>query len=373
MSTTLEIKNRIFVAIVSAVQLINPSFNPEPTGKNVTNALSAALAPGFRLLEIFFQNALKQGNPLTADSRTISDIGSLEDWGIIKINRFPNPAIGGEYEIVVSGNGIVYGGTQYINQETGYAYLVQEDTTITGTTGVVVRSVGAGSDVSLEVGSELYSQQSYVGINNPAIVQTELIAPIDGETIEEYRDDILTSFRITPRGGARGDYILWAKEIDGVRTAYPYSGVALNDMTVYVQETITVSNPQGEASPAIISAVDDKFTLEQPVMAGNLITQSIIRRGYTVDVTNLSDLSKQSVVEETIANYFARKQPFIDGVDSLLTRADRITRAEVFVDVTEAIVPATIDDLQLFFSAIEVIAETLPDGNIPYTSVVNYV
>ena len=367
MSTTNEIRERIFTNISDEVKEIDPTFNESVTEKNVTNAFSKAIAPEVKLIETFTRDAAKQGNPLEADSQDESDIGSLESWGLIKLNRTKDPATGGIYELTVTGNGTVPAGTQYVNQTTGFVYLVQTTVVITVSGTVTVASAGAGTEVDLEIGTELYSVQVIPGIDNPAIVATETQEPTAGETIEQYRDEILQSFRITPRGGARGDYVIWGSEVAGVRKVYPYSGPGLGDITQYVQETKTVSNPQGEASPAIITAVDDNARDQQPMSATlGLTTTSIIRRGYIITITNLSDVTKQTQIASIIDDYFDEKEPFLDGVDIENQRKDIISRAELMARVQNAILPATIDDLTMVVGVTPVITENLPPGEIPY-------
>jgi len=373
MSTTNQIKNRIFTSISDEVKGIDPTFNEVSTEKNVTNAFSKALAPEVKLMEQYTVDAARQGNPKEADSNKDSDIGSLQDWGIIKLNRVEDAPTAGTYELGLTGTGTVAAGTQYVNQDTGFVYLVQTETIITTIGDVVVKSADFGLEVALDVGTELFSVQKIPGINNPGIVNVELIAPLAGEETEEYREDILQSFRITPRGGAKGDYVVWGDEIVGVRRVYPYSGPGLGDITQYVQEIKTVGNPQGEASPAIVTEVDDNATLKQPMTATlSLTTVSIIRKQYFVGINNLSDDDQKPLIQQIVDDYFDQKELFLDGVDIENEREDIISKAELMALVQSEIFPATIDDLDVSDTGGSIIIEALPEGSIPFTLTVSY-
>jgi uncharacterized phage protein gp47/JayE len=370
MSTTAEIKNRIVTAVVANIQAIDSTFQTDPLKKSVENAIGIALAPELKLIEGLIKIAARQGNPLQCDSIKDSDLGTLEAWGRIKLDREKNPATGGTYDITVTGNGTVPAGVQYVNQETGFVYLVQADTVITVSGTVEVKSVGTGSDVSLDVGTELFSVRTISGIDNPATVASETTAPTDGETNEEFQDTVVQAFRITPRGGARGDYVVWSDEVAGVRQGYPYSGNALNHVTLYLQSE---ADPQGVTSAGLLSSVETYIHSIEPMTAGTLTVISTIPREYDVEVTNLTDVSKQSTIQTIIDNYFLNKRPFIDGVDLESERKDKIINSEVYASVLNAILPATFDSLQLSYSSVDVDFEFLPAGAIPKTGTITYV
>lgn len=374
MSRTTEIRDRIFTAIKQAVQAVDSTFNPTPLIKSVVNAFSTALAPEFKLLEIFTVNAARQSNPLTADSERESDIGSLESWGKIKLNRDPDSAVAALYEVEIGGSGgTLPAGAQFVNEVTGLVYLNQTETIVGPPAAIInVQSAEAGEIVAMDIGTEITLQITIPGVGNIGYVSGELTSPADAETTEDYRDDVIQAFRIVPAGGNRGDYVLWGDEVAGVRQVYPYSGTLLNEVTVYVQEPLTPSNPQGAAGAGIVSDVEANILLKQPMTAGDLTVQSIVKRGYDIDITNLSDNSVKPTIATVIDSYFAAKQPFIDGVDLPSERADSIINAEVFAVVQNAILPATITNLQLSFSVTPVIFETLPDGNIPYSNSITY-
>jgi uncharacterized phage protein gp47/JayE len=370
MSTTAEIFQRIYTSIVTEIQKIDTTFNSDPLKKSVEVAISKALAPEFKLLELLNQNAAKQGNPLEAFSKEVSSIGSLESWGDVKLNRQPDPATGGTYDLTVTGNGTVTAGIQYVNQGTGFVYLVQTDTVIVGSGTVEVKSVGTGSDVALDVATELFSQTTITGIDNPATVASETTAPTAGETVEEYREDIIQAFRNTPRGGARGDYVVWADEVAGVLKGYPYTGGGLNQMTVYVQ---SIADPQGVTSQALLDDVQDYVESVQPATAGALTVISTIPREYDVEITNITATGLDATIQAAIDSYFEDKRPFLDGIDLESERADRIVNSEVFAVVQNAILPASFDNLQISYNSVDVPFENLPDGNIPKTGTITYV
>lgn len=364
MSTTAQIKDRIVNAIVHELKKIDSTFENDALDKSVEEAVATALAGQFKLMEKDIELAARQGCPLTADSRTQHSNGSLENWGVVKIARQPYPAAPGQYTITITGTGTVTAGTQYIDDVTEFVYVLQADVVCAGTGTGTVKAVGEGSETVLAVGSSLFAQQKFDGIEDEVIVATVAVEPVDAEDFEDYRDVIVGSFRTTPRGGAIGDYIVWALEVEGVFKVFPYVSSVPTEGNVYIQAHQTTLNPTGVADSTLLTAVKAYLTTKEPMTTGETNVYSVIERAYVVDVVGLTDSSKESAVKTALESYFASKYPFIDGVDDETLRTDRVTLADIYSVVYGAIGTAGVYSITLTANAVPVTDEYLPAGNV---------
>lgn len=387
MSTTAQIVERLFNKMKAEFQRYMPSFNPNISGKTATKALAIAIAPEFKNLELYGEQIAQQATPLQADSKTVSSIGSLEDWGLIKLGRLPNPATQGVYTISITGTagGTYLTGTQFTSFRTGQAYLLQSETFVPANTSVFaqVKSVAGGVASALAVGDMLSSQQIVSGINPDCSVTFVNVAPVDGETIEEYRQDIISSFQLVPRGGTRADFVSWASEVSGVLKAYPYAGGDIDDQNgrlggafVYIESTSSGGIP----SQSIIDQVVAKYNSKAPIVACYATVTSIVQ--YLLDVKIISlvvdpldEATVKSLISATITEYFSKIRPFLDGVDREIDRNDLVQKGTLFGQIQTAISgTATIGDIEIRAqNTALVISHQVTFGQVPFLDEVTYV
>lgn len=353
MSTTKQIQDRIYAALVHELKKVDATYEESILEKSFEKAFSVAIAPEFKLSEILTQNAAKQGCPLTADSEQDSSIGQLENWGSVKINRRPTKATGGEYTIEFTGTGTVAAGSQLIDQRTEGVYVLQADVVCVGTGTGTIKSATPGTDFALSVSDVLVLQQDFINIDDDATILTIVTDPTDAEDTELYRNDVVGSFRTTPRGGAIGDYVVWGEAVSGIYKIYPYSGGLIADIFIYAQTVKTDVDPIGAATAGQLALVRTAIEAAQPMTAGNLEIKAMLEYTYDVTITGLSvpagesDVSYKTSAENTIKNYFKNKEPFRLGVDSDVERADYISVFELGSDVTDAISPATFTSIAM--------------------------
>lgn len=364
MSTTAQIKDRIVNAIVHELKKIDSTFENDALDKSVEEAVATALAGQFKLMEKDIELVARQGCPLTADSRTQHSNGSLENWGVVKIARQPYPATPGQYTITITGTGTVTAGTQYIDDVTEFVYVLQADVVCAGTGTGTVKAVGEGSETVLAVGSSLFAQQKFDGIEDEVIVATVAVEPVNAEDFEDYRDVIVGSFRTTPRGGAIGDYIVWALEVEGVFKVFPYVSSVPTEGLVYIQAPQTTLNPTGVADITLLTAVKAYLATKEPMTTGETYVYSVIERNYDINVIGLNDSAKEPAVETALEAYFASKYPFIDGVDDETLRTDRVTLADIYSVVYGAIGTASVYSITLTANGVPTTDEYLPAGNV---------
>lgn len=373
--STADIISRIRGAIAQALRTVFPAFkeNTDVT-KTVEGAVAVSQGAENRLLEKFAEQATREACPITATSKKKNDLGQLENWGYAILGELPFRATEGKYTITLTGVGTVRAGAVFVNTETNLVYLLTADATAP-TSAAQVQSSGAGVEVALEVGDILTMDSEVAGVGVEAAVATIVQAPTDEETSVEYLDRIVTALRNKPRGGSRGDYRDWCLGISGLHKVYPYSGVELGSMRVFVQATKTTGNPAGIPGTDLISdvldAIEDPLT-GQPETAGELTVLAVATLEASVTVYGLSDSALESEVESVVNEYLYGLEPFIAGVDSDTDRNDRCTKGALLSAIIDAVRPETVTDVSIVVAGREFNNSELPVGTVLTVGTVSF-
>lgn len=245
----------------------------------------------------------------------------------------------------------------FIGAANGVRYFLDSSETIgTPTSDVAELTMTAetlGAVGNLQSGDTLSIGTQVAGAETVATVavitgQTEAIlnTGADQETDEAYRVRLLDRIRAIFGGGNAADYRQWAQEVAGVTRAYPYAGKPIllllesspPDRTVYVEADTTI-DPDGIAPQSLLDEVRDTITTDpvtglarQPLglTDDTLFVESIARSEFFVEIRNLTisdDLvaKAKSEIEDALTAYFVLIKPFVDGLDSILDRNDKIT------------------------------------------------
>jgi uncharacterized phage protein gp47/JayE len=92
-----------------------------------------------------------------------------------------------------------------------------------GTATATIKAVAYGDSSNTEVGVVLTLVSPIAGLSSSATVSGGgITGGADPETNENYRERILERKRNTPQGGAKNDYIAWAKEVAGVTRVWVF-------------------------------------------------------------------------------------------------------------------------------------------------------
>lgn len=158
----------------------------------------------------------RQMFPHTCDDEVLPEHGLLRpipEW------REATPASGPVLARGAAGS-VLRQGTLY-QSAYGVRYRVTADTWLDGETVVPVQAVDAGAAGNLDGGAALSLVSPVAGVVSAATVAPEgLTGGSDRETPSAYRERLLRSYRITPRGGSADDYETWAMEVPGVTRAW---------------------------------------------------------------------------------------------------------------------------------------------------------
>jgi hypothetical protein len=217
--------------------------------------------------------------------------------------------------------------------------------TMTAETLGVIGNLQAGDTLSIATqiaGAETVATVAVITGQTTAILNTGA----EEETDEAYRVRILDAIRAVFGGGNAADYREWAQEVAGVARAYPFAGkpIALlldsdpPDRTVYVEADTTI-DPDGIAPQSLLDEVRDTITTDpttglarQPLglTDDTLYVESISRTEFYVQITGLDvsadiEANVKADISTALTAYFLLIKPFVDGLDSILDRNDKIT------------------------------------------------
>lgn len=151
------------------------------------------------------------------------------------------------------------------------SYELNGDATISGAEVIAsVTAKTAGVEGNLIEGEILTFVSPIAGVSSDAVIEPGGISGgTDKENNDNYRDRILTRIQLPPQGGAKHDFIQWAKEILGVTRAWVYPngrGVGTVDVTFMLDSEV---DPIPNANK--VSEVQDYLQSKMPVVGDLLV------------------------------------------------------------------------------------------------------
>lgn len=358
------------------------------TGKSFLRGFAAVMAGVIYLYYLTIARVQKNVFADTADPE--SSGGTLERFGRVKLNRNPFPATAGEYTLEVTGaiGATIQASTTWKSDDDsrspGYLFVLDDAFTLTATTDTItVRALTGGLISLLEVGNTLTATIPIAGVDASAEVLSVVTPPLDAETIEEYRNAVLQSYRLEPQGGAATDYRLWSLDAQGVANSYPYAKSGdPNTINLYVE----ASAGDGTADSALLQAVEDVIELDPDT------TKPILERGrrplgllevYYLSVSPLvvnvnidsfvdSTPSKVAIIEAAIESLLSDIRPFVAAIDPVAFRNDLLDTNRIVSTILEAVPGSSFGAITLEVDGNIYTSYTFSNGDIPKFGAVTY-
>jgi tetrahydromethanopterin S-methyltransferase subunit B len=379
--TTQAISDNIVSQLESALSQSTPLL-PRAFNRVLAKVLGAVFVilwkyAGWIQLQMFVQHASIQETVI--NGRVIRP---LVEWGRTVGVGDPYAATRAEHTVevtVLSQTGTLPANTQLLYAPTGVLYLTTAAVELNASTvTVTVRASsdqqgggGAGSIGNLEDGAILQFANAPANVATNAVVSGQTVAGADAESAEAYRARVLRRFQRKPQGGAYADYQLWGSASAGVANIYPYTSPTPGYVDIYVEATEDV-DPDGIAPSGLLNTVrgliegtEDGLATVRPACAKTNVV-SISRVAFDVIVTGLNAMDiagAQSLIEDTLDDYFRSREPFIVGL-STFPRRSVVTLAAVAGAVTDAAdaFGGTVASVSLELSGSPLSAYTLEDG-----------
>ena len=377
-----DLYNGIISDIESELGITIPTY-----GKSVLRALAAVQAA--KLKQYYLSLGVVQKNVFadTADSELYG--GTLERFGRIKLGRNPFAATQGEYTVQVVGtNGaVIPASTTFKSDDNstnpGKLFVLDVQYTLSGSQIITLRSLEAGVDARLSIGDTLTVTAPLVDVNSQVTVLTEVTAPVEAETLEDYRRKIIDSFRLEPEGGAGSDYRLWASEVTGVKQSYPFASTNYNEVNLFIEATIPSSTdgkgtPSGTILSDVESAIEDP-TIDRPsrkplaVYAVNYLP--VTPKDIDIEIVDFQNLtaSIQTAIESAIEEELSKIRPFVGSIDVLANRNDVIDENKIISIILDVVPGALFSGVNIYVDAVLESSFQFENGDIPYLNSVTYV
>ncbi len=227
----------------------------------------------------------------TAEDEYIERYAAI--WGLTRI-----AAVAANGSLTVTGtNGVTVPTGTLFQRVDGVQYQTTVDATISGgmtTVNIVATAASASSNTLSGVTLTLISP--IAGINSSATVTSGgLVSGADIETDASLRTRLLERIQTPPHGGAKADYIRWAKEVAGVTRAWASTpGPGL--VTVYFvrDNDVSIIPDSGE-----VAAVQAYINERRPVTAVvTALAPTAVPINFTIAVTPNTTVVKAAVQAE---------------------------------------------------------------------------
>lgn len=234
---------------------------------------------------------------------------------------------------------IIRAGTIWVSAA-GVEYLTLADVTISSSTATVtIEALETGLIGALDVGSEVTLVTPLVGVDAIATIASVTNAATDRESDDSLQSRLIAEFAQRAQGGAKQDYISWAKTVSGVTRVFPY-GLAGSVVNIFfVLDDDPVSRiPDGTDETNVENAIDQAN--RRPIGSYLLIEAP---SEVSFDVTLTDFVGDLTGLETAVEAYFLAKEMY---VDSNLSRQG-IDLIQQFELIALAINYGSFTDLQL--------------------------
>lgn len=345
-------------------------------GKLVLLAFAAVQAAK---LKIFYHLAEKIQENIFVDT---CDDETLLRYGMVKLNRLPYIAVSAEYKVSVTGTtgATIPANTTFVSVDSstnpGQTFILESEYILPSTSGeiVLVAEIG-GTDSSLILGDILQVTSPIANVDSFVTVISQEVAPVNDETIEEYRLKVINAYRTEPQGGAKVDYQLWAVDAAGVRRVYPYVvNNSPGDLEIFVESLYDDGVPDAAMLSEVESVIeqdpDDSKPIEErgrkPMGIYSMDIKSVNLINVDITITGLTPSVQLSTLTNAIKDHLYQIRPFIDGGDDLTTRNDKLYEADLYKIVRDLLQGGeSFTTLNMTVGGSEVDVYTFENGNIP--------
>jgi len=277
-------------------------------------------------------------------------IRPLVEWGRLIGVGDPLPATQAELELEITVNTIgetLLSGTQFTSDINGLIYITQEDYLLSAATETIeVICITGGILGNLEIGQELLTVVTGGIIGDTAEITDIVVAGVEAESEDDYRQRVIERFQLQPQGGALADYRIWSSDVAGVLQTYIYTGDPPSYVMVYVAGDPDLYSDR-IPSAGLLIAVGDAITYDpdtslatrKPLTAiidpagdesySNILPVSILT--FDVEITDLvadNLVDTKASIRAALDIYFLSREPYIIGL-SYPPAKDKITQAGI--------------------------------------------
>lgn len=387
--TISELYTQIVSDIESEMGVQIPTF-----GKVWLRAFAAVQAAKLKLFYLSIGILQKNIFADTADRESLG--GTLERFGRVKLNRDPNPAIPGQYSLQVTGviGSLIKGSTTLKSNDNSSnpskLYVLDEDYTLVDTVDyITVRALTTGNAGKLVENDELSFTIPLAGVEKLAIVDAETTAPVEAENIEDYRTQVLQSYRLEPQGGAASDYRIWTQSASGLKQIYAYAKNNTSaEVNVFVEATQASSTdskgtPTSDLLNEVIALInfdpDTSKPLNErgrsPLGVFQTHVQAITVKEIDIEISGFIGINaeKQALILSALTEEINKIRPYVAGADVYADKNSILDKNKLISVIINAVPNSYFTNVSFTVDGSGAIIEEFLQGNIPYLNSVTYV
>lgn len=362
-------------------------------GKSFLRTLSTVLAGVLYLYYLAIADVQKNVFADTADTQ--ANGGTLERFGLVKLNRLPFAARAGQYTLTITGTigATIPAQTVFKSNDSstspGKLFILDASYTLAATTDTItVRALEAGVESQLLVGDTLTATAPILNVNQSATVAAETVEPLAAETTEAYREKVLDAYRLEPQGGAATDYRLWSADAQGVERVYPYakSGAA-NEINVFVEATIADSTDgKGTPSSSILSDVEDVIEFDpdttkplyergrRPLGVFDVHVLAVTIKNVDVNIAGYVGLTTeiQTQITDALTAAINEVRPFVAAADIIENKNDILDTNKIIAEILSAKPGSVFGTITLSVASTPTPSYTFQNGDIPYVNSITF-
>lgn len=368
--------------------------NIPPVGKSAIRTFAIVFSGIFKLIYLAIADVQKNVWPDTADP--VSKGGTLERFGLVKLGRNPFKAVAGQYEVIVTGEigAVIPASTTFKSDDDstspGYLFILDNEFTFNNLNETItLRALTPGTEAILNSGDTLTVTSPIADVDNSAEVYATIEEPLAAEEIEDYRQAIIDSFRLEPKGGAATDYILWALDAQGVETVYPYAKTGYsNEIVIYVEATIVDStDQQGTPSVQLLSDVEDVIEYDpdttlpvlergrRPLGVFNIDFLAITVKDIDIEIVGWTSVTnaQQTAVDTALRAMIAEIRPYVAAAYPTDEKNDILDTNKIIAKIIEEEPTANFTGVNMYVDNVQLTTYQFILGNIPFTGDIDFI
>lgn len=237
----------------------------------------------------------------------------------------------------------------------GVEYSVNDGGTISG--GVVdltISCLTAGSVGNYTGGEPLTFQSPIVGVDDVATISIDgLENGFDRESDDSYRDRIQIAIQTDSRNGRRGDWVAWAKNVDGVSRVWESPKIVGNGS---IGVHFTVDGSDRIPNDAKLDEVKSYLESVAPISFKEIVTIAPVELPINFSISISPDTtSNRSIVELAIKNYLFNYNLTTSTTDETIFINYVGDVIRTVAEVTSFTISAPTEDVALDFNTLPVL------------------
>ena len=315
-------------------------------------SFAKVLAGVIWLLYKYGQRIMVNLLPSTADGDQLDNFGRLfKDLLRIKALNFIGTSIFTR-EAGTTGDIVIQEGHKLKNPAGATYYVLDEITLLDGNPTVIadIQSSDSGTIASMAIGGILTLDPSITNLQDTSIINTITQQASDEETHENYRTRLIERFSQRPQGGAKQDYIAWAKTVAGVTRVFPYDNGFSTAEIYFLRDDDGDENGDRIPDSTEITAVTNAIDASDKIPIGDFLrvlapNERLFR--ITITTSAILNTSIKARLKNACINYFNSKVMFVDNNLSEVNcnQINMYLLMGILVQITSNIIGVQIDEV----------------------------